>query len=367
MDPRVDKVAGVLVNYSVAIQPDDLVMVHLYEPAAEPLGLAVYREVLKAGGHPIFRMAPTGAAEVFFQYASDEQLDIPDATYQWLMKNIDVRIALRAPVNTKALSNVAPERLARAQKAEGPIWKTFMERQGSDELRWVVTQYPTQAAAQDAEMSLTEYEDFVYEAAMVHLDDPIAYWKEKSAEQQRLIDWLEGKDKVEIRGENADLTLSIKDRIFVNADGKHNFPDGEIYTGPVEDSVNGWVRFTYPAIFTGREVDGIELRFEAGKVVKATAKKGESLLVSVLDTDPGARYVGEFAIGTSEGIQQFTRNILFDEKIGGTFHLAVGAGYPNTGSKNESAVHWDMICDMRSGGEIHVDGELFYKDGEFKV
>jgi len=242
-----------------------------------------------------------------------------------------------------------------------------MERQATGELRWTLTQYPTHASAQDAEMSLSEYEDFVYTACMVHLDDPVAYWKEKAAEQQRLVDWLKGHDKVEVKGENIDLTLSIKDRVFINADGKKNMPDGEIFTGPVEDSVNGWVRFTYPAIYNSREVDGVELYFENGKVVKATAEKGEDFLNSVLDTDEGARYLGEFAIGTNTGIQKFTRNILFDEKIGGTVHMAVGAGYPDTGSKNESAVHWDMICDMRSGGEIIVDGELFYKDGEFQV
>ncbi len=367
MDPRVEKVADVLVSYSVAIKPGDLVMIHLYEPLAEPLALAIYQRVLQAGGHAIFRMAPAGAEEVFFQVAGDEQLSTPDPTFKWLMENIDVRMALRAPVNTRALSNVDPARLARARKASEPIMQTFMERQATGELRWTLTQYPTQAAAQDAEMSLSEYEDFVYGASMVHLDDPVAYWKQKSAEQQRLVDWLKGKDRVEVRGEHIGLTLSIKDRTFINADGKKNFPDGEIFTGPVEDSVNGWVRFTYPAIYNSREVDGVELRFEAGRVVEAHAGKGEDFLLSVLDTDEGARTLGEFAIGTSEGIQQFTRNILFDEKIGGTVHMAVGSGYPDTGSKNRSAVHWDMICDMRSGGEILVDGELFYKDGVFQV
>lgn len=367
MDLRVRKVAEVLVKYSVAIKPGDLVMIHLYEPAAEPLALAVQEEVLKAGGNVLFRMAPTGAEEVFYQYASDEQLDTADPTFQWLMSNIDVRMALRAPVNTKGLSNVDPARLARARRANQPIMDTFMERQGTGDLRWTLTQYPTQAAAQDAEMSLSEYEDFIYGAAMVNLDDPVAYWLEKSREQQRLIDWLVGKDKVEVQGDNIDLTLSIKDRTFVNADGKRNFPDGEIYTGPVETSVNGWVKFTYPAIYNAREVDGVELEFKDGRIVKATAEKGEDFLNSVLDTDEGARTLGEFAIGTSEGIQQFTRNILFDEKIGGTVHMAAGAGYPNTGSTNKSAVHWDMICDMRSGGKIIVDGALFYQDGEFKV
>nr|MBN1229159.1 aminopeptidase [Anaerolineae bacterium] len=204
MDPRTEKVADILVNYSVAIRPGDLVMIHLYDPPASPLGLAVYRHVLQAGGNAIFRMAPSGAEDVFYKYASDEQLDIPDPTFQWLMENIDVRMAIRAPVNTKSLSNVDPARLARARKANAPIMDTFMTRQGSGELRWTLTQYPTQAAAQDAEMSLCEYEDFIYGAAMVHLDDPVAYWRQKSAEQQRLIDWLKGKDRVEVKGENVD-------------------------------------------------------------------------------------------------------------------------------------------------------------------
>jgi aminopeptidase len=201
----------------------------------------------------------------------------------------------------------------------------------------------------------------------VHLEDPVAYWQAKAAEQQRLVDWLVGKERVEVRGEHVDLTLSIAGRTFVNARGDQNMPDGEIFTGPVEDSVEGWVRFTYPAIYHSREVEDVQLWFEAGRVVRASAGKGQAFLDGVLATDPGARYVGEFAIGTNEGLRHFTRDIFFDEKIGGTIHLALGAGYPETGSQNESSVHWDMICDMRSGGEIIVDGELFYKDGEFKV
>jgi aminopeptidase len=367
MDWRVDKVAEILVNYSVEIRPGDLVMIHMYEPPAEPLALAVYKHVLQAGGYGIFRSTPSRAAEMFYQYAHDEQFDRIDPQYQWLIENIDVRMALRAPTNTKALSNVDPALISRVTKAQGPTSETFMRRQGNSELRWVVTQFPTLAAAQDAEMSLTEYEDFIYGAAMVHLDDPVAYWQAKSAEQDRLIEWLAGKDRVEVKGEHVDLTFSVKGRTWENADGRKNFPDGELFTGPVEDSMNGWIRYTYPAIYQSREVNGVELTFEAGRVVKATAEKGETFLNAVLDTDAGARYLGEFAIGTNEMIQQFTKDILFDEKIGGTIHMAVGAGYPDTGSVNKSAVHWDMICDMRSGGKIVVDGELFYKDGEFQV
>ncbi len=367
MDPRVDKVASILVNYSVAVKQGDLVQIRVFDPLAQPLALAVYKYVLLAGGNPFFRMSPAGAEEVFFKYASDAQLDFLSPLSVWLIDNIDVDIALLAESNTKELTNVDPARIARSRRTNAPISKRFMERQASGALRWTLTQYPTQASAQDAEMSLSEYEEFIYGACMVHLDDPVAYWRTKSEGQQRLVDWLKGKKQVQVRGENVDLTLSIEGRTFINADGKKNFPDGEIFTGPVEDSANGWVRFTYPAIYNSREVDGVELRFENGKVIRATAQKGEEYLNSVLDTDPGARYLGEFAIGTNEGIQKFTRNILFDEKIGGTFHMAVGASYPDTGGKNDSAVHWDMICDMRSGGEIVVDGELFYKNGEFQV
>ncbi len=367
MDPRIEKVASVLVNYSVEVKPGDLVMLRVGDPVAEPLALATYRQIIQAGGNAVFIMSPTGADYVFYKYASDEQLDWLNPVNMWLYENANVLIALNATSNTRSLSNIDPARIARARRASAPLQKVYMERQATGDLRWTLTQFPTQASAQDAEMSLTEYQAFVYGACMVDLDDPVAYWQSVAAEQQRLVDWLKGKDCITVKGENIDLTLSIKDRVFINADGRKNFPDGEIFTGPVEESVNGWVRFTYPAIYGGREVDGVELRFENGKVVKATAKKGEEYLNSVLDTDPGARYLGEFAIGTNNGIQKFTRNILFDEKIGGTVHMAVGAGYPDTGSHNESSVHWDMICDMRSGADIYVDDKLFYQNGEFKV
>lgn len=212
-------------------------------------------------------------------------------------------------------------------------------------------------------MSLHDYEEFVYGAGLLNKDDPIAKWQAEAARQQKLVDWLAGKDKVVIKGRNVDLQMSIKGRGFIKASGKVNFPDGEIYTSPVENSANGWIRFGYPAIFGGREVTDIELWFEDGKVVKEKASKGQDLLTSLLNTDDGSRILGELGIGTNYGIQKFTKNMLFDEKIGGTIHLAVGAGFPEAGSKNESGLHWDMLCNMAES-EITVDGELFYKDGK---
>jgi aminopeptidase len=284
-----------------------------------------------------------------------------------VIEEFDALIDIRSLSNTRSLSNIDPARQSLRAKAYSDLMKIFMERGASKELRWSMTMFPTQAYAQDAEMSLTEFEDYVYGTTYADVEDPVAEWHKIHDDQQRYVDWLADKKLVEIKGPNIDLTLSVEGRTFINADGTHNMPSGEIFTGPVEDSVNGWVRFTYPAVLSGREVDGVELHFEKGKVVKASAKKNEDFLITMLDTDEGSRYLGEFAIGTNQRINRFIKNILFDEKIGGTIHMAVGSGYPETGSKNQSAIHWDMICDMREGGQITVDGELFYQSGEIKI
>jgi aminopeptidase len=269
--------------------------------------------------------------------------------------------------NTKALTRIDPAKQGRVAKAQADLMKRYMERAATGELKWVVTMFPTNAHAQDAEMSLAEFEDYIYSTMFVDTDDPVKEWRKIYDEQQRYVDWLSGKDELVVKGPNVDLTLSIKDRGFINADGVDNMPSGEIFTSPVEDSVNGWIRFTYPAIEMGREVEGIELKIEKGKVVEATAEKNEAFLLEMLDVDEGARYVGEFAIGTNKRINRFIKNILYDEKIGGTIHMALGAGFEEIGGKNKSGIHWDMICDMRDGGQIFVDGELFYESGEFKV
>ena len=365
-DPRVQRLAEVLVRYSVNIQPGDKTLVS-GSPAAEPLLLAVYEEVLKAGGHVNAMVGLPGAEEAFLRLASDEQLEFISPLQRLVAEQFDASIGIRSDINTRELSGVDPARQSQRRRATAPVMRTYMQRAAAGELKWVGTQYPTPAYAQDADMSLREYEDFVYEACFCDQEDPVARWQQVHDEQQRLVDWLEGKREVSVKGPNADLTLSIEDRVFINSDGHHNMPSGEIFTGPVEDSASGWIRFTYPAVTSGREVEGVELTFEDGRVVKASAKKNEEFLLRMLDTDDGSRYLGEFAIGTNDGIQRFTRNILFDEKIGGSIHVAVGAGYPETGSKNESGIHWDMICDMRDGGEIRVDGELIYQNGEFKI
>jgi aminopeptidase len=365
-DPRVEAVARVLVDYSVDIQPGEFVTV-TGSPEGAPLILAVYQRVLERGGHPWLRLDLSEATEIFFKYASDEQLDFVSKVDRELVEEMDANIGVWTEVNTKALTNVDPAGQSRAQAARRPLSERYLDRAAKKELKWTGTVYPTQAFAQDAEMSLREFEDFVYGAALVHEPDPIAAWQAVSREQQRLIDWLADKREVRLLGPDTDLTLSVEGRSWVNCSGHENFPDGEIFTGPVEDSVHGKIRFTYPACIAGREVADVRLWFENGRVVEARAANNEEFLLTMLDTDDGARYLGEFAFGTNQGVQRFTKNILFDEKIGGTVHVALGTGYPETGSENRSAIHWDMICDLRQGGQVWVDGVLFAQDGEFVI
>lgn len=365
-DPRIKKLAELLVNYSVDVQPEDWVWIsgHII---AEPLVNEVLRAVLEAGGRPTIRLGSDDIDETNLLYASQDQLEWIDPTTKTLYEEADCLISLRATENTRSLSGIEPKKQQIRKKARRGLTETYLRRAAEKDLKWVLTQYPCPAYAQEADMSLSDYEDFVFGATFVDQDDPIKAWQEVHEKQQKVVDWLEGKKEVVVKSPNADLTLSIEGRTFINSDGKNNMPSGEVFTGPVEDSANGWVEFTYPAISGGREVSGVRLEFEDGKVVKASAKKNEEYLLSQLDTDEGSRYLGEFAIGTNYGIQQFTKSILYDEKIGGSFHMAVGAGYPETGSKNKSSIHWDFICDIKEDSEIRVDGELLYKDGKFQI
>lgn len=365
-DARIAKLADLLVNYSVAVKPGDKVAIR-GSTLAEPLMREVYTKVLQAGAFPLIFPTMPWAQEEFYRYASDEQLQYVHEPMKQIISTYDVLISLMASGNTRNLSHVDPAKMVLAEKANDEIMKIYMERAAKGELRWTLTLFPTEAHAMDAEMSLSEYEDFVYSACMPDANDPVGYWKKISARQQKIVEWLKGKKQVHVIGKETDLRLSVEGRTFINCDCKENVPDGEIFTGPVEDSIVGHVYFSYPTIYAGREVNGVRLWFEKGRIVKATAEKNEDFLLQTLDTDPGARSIGEFAIGTNEGITSFTREILFDEKIGGSFHMAMGAGYPETGSKNQSSIHWDMICDLRDGGEIWVDGELLYKNGNFVI
>ena len=365
-DARFDKMAQVIVNYSIEVQPGQRVYVWSTGFEAQPLLLSLYREILKAGGNAYLRADVPGASEIFYQYAKGEQLDFVSPVDRASVEEFDAYIRIGADTNTRRLSNADPAAIVRQQMAQRPILNKRMELSAQGKYHWCVTQFPTQAYAMDAEMSLAEYTEFVFAACLLNDADPVASWRAMGRRQQAYVDFLKGKRELKVQGANVDLTMSIDGRVFLNSQGRRNFPDGEIFTGPVEDSVNGWIRYSYPGIYNGREVSGIQLWFEHGRVVKATADKNEDFLNKVLDTDQGARTLGEFAIGTNYGITRFSRNILFDEKIGGTVHLAVGSGYPDTGATNQSAVHWDMIAGMQDG-TISADGEVFFKGGQFTL
>jgi aminopeptidase len=363
-DPRIDKLADLLVNYSVKVKPGDKVAIQA-ESNAVSLTKAVYTRVLKAGGYPFLLLSPSGLDEVFYTVASDDQLKHIPPPLQLIYETYDVRIVMISDENTQALNNINSEKIVLRQRARAGLMKTYLDRAARGELRWTLAPFPTNGYAQDAGMSLDDYEDFLFKACLGDLADPIGYWQRFSTWQQKIADWLTGKKQVHLVAPETDLSLSVEGRTFINCNGHENVPDGEVFTGPVEDSINGHVYFSYPAIENGHEVIGVRLWFENGVVVKASADKNEDFLLKMLETDPGARRIGEFSFGTNKGISRFTRQILFDEKIGGSFHLALGASYPETGGKNESAIHWDMICDMRNGGQATVDGRLFYQNGEF--
>jgi aminopeptidase len=364
-DPRIDKLAEVLVRYALPATEGGLYVINA-AAAAAPLIRAVYREVLQAGGNPLLRISLDGVEEIFYRHASDAQLGfIPQVTWHET-EEISQRLYIMASENTKALSGADPHKLAARRQAGRALNERFFERVEQGQADWCITLFPTNAAAQDAEMSLSDYEDFVYHAGKLDDADPVGAWRQASAEQQRIADYLGAHRVVRLVAPDTDLTYHTAGRRWINADGRKNFPDGEVFTSPDETKTEGHVRFSYPAVFSGREVEDIRLVFADGQVVQAAAAKGEDLLHSLLNMDEGARRLGEAAFGTNYHIQRFSRNILFDEKIGGTIHLALGTSFGEVGGVNKSALHWDMICDMHHG-EAYADGELFYQDGKFLI
>ncbi|MEC9004036.1 MAG: aminopeptidase [Planctomycetota bacterium] len=364
-DPRLLKLADVIVQHCTSVQPGDLVRIS-GSPLTEPLLSLLYKKVLEAGGHPMVSMAPENCAELLLAHGTDDQIRYENPVAQFETETIDVAISLWGQQNSKALTAIAPEKQGLRSQARKKLLGTFLDRAASKELRWCGTQFPCHSSAQDAEMSLADYQDFVFRGGLLHLEDPAAAWQQISVRQQRLVDYLTGTKEIHfVTPQGTDLRLDVTDRTWINCDGRENFPDGEVFTGPVETGTEGTVSYSFPAVHGGREVEDIQLVFEAGKVVQASASKGEAFLHSMLDQDPGARILGEIAIGTNYAITQYTKNTLFDEKIGGTFHAALGAAYPESGGTNESALHWDMVCDLRNGGQIFVDGKLISENGRF--
>ena len=357
-DPRIENLARTLVHYCIKARSRETVSVG-GNSVAEPLILAVYEELLRKGAFPIVQMTPDGAQAAFFRAGKPHHFSEVPAYQHGLAKQVDGLIRIQSETNTRELSSVSPKKQQMLSKSSMPVREIMIKK------KWVLTLFPTAAYAQDAEMSLGDFEDFVYGATFCDEKDPVKAWRALMTRQARLIRKLRGADEIRIVGADTDLRMSVKGRTFVNSAGTHNMPSGEIFTGPIENSVEGYIHYDFPVCVRGREVDGIRLVFRRGRVVEASATKNGPFLLSMLDQDPGARRLGELGIGTNRKIQRFTKNILFDEKIGGTVHLALGQSYAETGGKNRSALHWDMIKDLRKGGSITVDGKVFQRDGKF--
>lgn len=356
MDQRIVKQADILVNYCLKVKKGEKVVL-ISDFQAKPLALEVYKSLIKNGVSEVrVKFDSYEFSKAYFENASLAQLKHFPTIENYETKNADCFIRISAPGNTRALSSVDAARISLRSKTTRSISDFRVEH-----TRWVITQYPTEAQAQEADMSLAEYEDFVF-SAINGVD-----WQKKWKEQENLRRLLDKTNIVKIIGKDTDLTLSIKGRKAENAGGNFNMPDGEVFTSVVEKSVNGYVRYTFPALYMGREFANVCLEFRNGRVINAQSDKNSSDLNKILNMDRGARFVGEFGIGNNYAIKRFTKNILFDEKIGGTVHLALGKGYKSTLSKNTSALHWDMIKDLRSGGELYFDGNLVQKDGNWKI
>lgn len=366
-NPIWEKYAKVLVDYSTDVQKGNLVIIRGESIHTKDLVKAVYKRVIKRGGHPLVRTSSCDLAGIFIKNASDEQLDFIDPITKLEYEIVDKYISIGGPLNTKNMARTDMKKLARRSAATKQLSEKLLTRSANGEASWVIADVPTQALAQEAKMSLDEYSDFLFKACYLDLDDPVAKLKELDEKQKAWANYLNGVKKLRITGEKTDITFGVEGRKWISCSGLNNYPDGEVFTSPVEDDVNGEIYFDFPQIFRGNEALGVHLKIENGIITQTKADKGEDFLNAMLDMDEGSRGIGEIAIGTNDRIQEVTGNILFDEKIGGSIHMAVGASYPETGGKNVSGLHWDMIKGMQNGGKIFADGELIYENGKFLI
>jgi aminopeptidase len=360
-----ERYAKLLVNYSLSLKTGDKFLI-ASSYLAEDLVKAVYKEALAVGAHPELRIGINGTEKIFFDNASEDQLKYVSPVLEYISKNYDASLMIHAPFNMKELENVDADKKQAVGIAGTEVKQTFLKRGAAGEFNWTLCVFPTDAAAQECGMSRSEYADFVYSACFLYADDPVGEWKKLAERQQGIVDFLDTKEQIRYLGKDIDISFSTKGRTWINSSGAHNMPSGEVFTTPVEDSVNGKIRFSYPGFYFGQEIEDISLEVKDGEVVKWDARKGKDLLDKILEV-PGAKRFGEAAVGTNKGIKKFTKNMLFDEKIGGTIHMAVGAAIPETGGKNECGIHWDMLADMSEGGQIFADGEVIYENGDFII
>jgi aminopeptidase len=363
-DPRYERLAELVLDHSVELKPGQVLRIES-EAVAAPLLLPLHRAAIQRGSHAYAVVHLPGLKELLVAQGSDDQLDFVSPIELREMDAIDAAITVWSEANTRSFSRSDPDRRGRRLAADRALALRRRDRISRGELRWCGTLCPTDAHAQDAHMSLEDYEDFVFRACHVTDDDPVGHWRRIAEQLGARADELARIRELRIVGEDTDLTVAVEGRPWRPAHGRQNMPDGEVYTSPLEDGVNGTIRFGFPAVFAGKEIDDVRLRFEDGRVVAASAAGGQSYLEALLELDEGARGIGELAFGLNYEIDRFTRNILFDEKIGGTIHLALGMGFADLGGLNRSTLHLDLICDLRREGEVYADGELVWRNGKF--
>lgn len=358
------KLAELVCEYSLYLKKDDILLIR-GEVCAAPLIKEIYAKALQMGVHPIVRLTFDEQESVFYKHAVGDQLEfIPEGNFADA-RQATAMVFVDATSNSKQLTGADKKKIAASSKAKRAVRDIMMEREQKGEFRWNICPYPTQAMAMDAEMSFDEYSDFVFTACKLNEPDPVAAWNEVDRFQNKVVEILTGTKELHIVGKKTDIKFSVEDRKWLNCNGHHNMPDGEVFTSPVEDSADGEIYFDVPTTYLGVEAGGIWLKIENGKIIDAKAEKGEEFLLSILDTDEGSRLVGEIAFGLNENINKPSKNILFDEKIGRTIHMAVGSSYPEAGGKNRSGIHWDMIKDMNNG-KAYKDGVLIFENGKFK-
>lgn len=362
-DIRVTRLAGIITEYSVSIREGDEVVLRAGVEAL-PLVRELIKEIVSRGAYPHMFINDSAAEEIFYRYAKENVLKHLSPLDKFIMEKVDAMISIISDSHSKPLINIDPERLMIRNAARTELNEIFMRRQASGELKWNVTLYPTNALAQEAGMGPIEYEEFVFKACMVDEGNPIEAWREQAKRQQKVVALLSKIDELKVISNETNLVIKVGGRKWINDDGHHNMPAGEVFSAPIEDSAEGYAKFDYPAVWRGFEVNGVKLRFRRGEVVEVHAERGEEKLRKILETDEGAKRIGEIAFGLNYNITRATKEILLDEKIGGTMHLALGAAYPETGGKNKSAIHWDFIMDLKRG-KIYGDEELIYENGKF--
>lgn len=362
-----EKYAKVLVEYSVNVQPSELTVIRSDSHLSQPLIKEIYKQVLLRGGHPVVRIGLDGISETFIKYASDEQLEYIDPMLEIEYKQAKNMISIGAPLNVKNMAKSDASKMAKRSSVMRHLSADMMKRAANKEMKWVVADFPTQALAQEAKMSLEEYTEFLINSCYLFEENPVQKWQEIGEKQEKIAQYLNTKSKIRIVGEKTDITFNVAGRKWISCAGECNFPDGEVYTSPIEDSAEGQIYFDFPQIYRGNEAQKVLLTLKNGKVIDVKAEKGEDYVNKMFDMDNGSRFVGEIAIGTNDMIQDVTGNILFDEKIGGSIHMAVGASYPEAGGKNVSGLHWDLIKNMKNGGKIYADDVLIYENGKFII